>query len=268
MELKIQPYDAPGQIIFNYEELKTALIEKANQYAAVVYTEDQMKSAKTDRANLNKLKKALNDERLKREREYMESFNVFKAQIAEIIKIIDKPIGAIDSQVKAFEERQREEKLAEIKAHFDEIPHPEWLTVEMIIDPKWANASVKMTTIIPEMAERLAKVENDLGIVRTLPMYAFEAEEVYKSTLDLARAVSESHILADKAARKAAWEAEIACRNAKKEQNVPKEEVKPQKKAEVTDEKQWVRFAAYLSPDDALALRKFFNARNIEYKSI
>ena len=100
MELKIQPYKQPNAIVFNFDELKTAIETKASEYASLVYTDEQIKTAKNDRANLNKLKKALNDERLKQEREYMKPFDVFKAQVKELVTIIDKPCNLIDTQIK------------------------------------------------------------------------------------------------------------------------------------------------------------------------
>ena len=71
MELKLIPYTVPQSITWNYEELKAELTAKASEYASIVYTDDQVKAAKADRANLNRLKKALNDERIRQEREYM-----------------------------------------------------------------------------------------------------------------------------------------------------------------------------------------------------
>ena len=41
-----------------YEELKQELTEKVSMYETMVYTDDQIKEAKADKANLNKLKKA------------------------------------------------------------------------------------------------------------------------------------------------------------------------------------------------------------------
>ena len=67
MELRINEVSVPEQLTFNYEELKQELMEKVSMYETLVYTDEQIKQAKVDKANLNKLKKALNDERIKRE---------------------------------------------------------------------------------------------------------------------------------------------------------------------------------------------------------
>ena len=104
MEIRINDLSLPEKIIFNYEELKEGISAKVAHYKNLVYTDDQIKEAKEDRANLNKLKKALNDERIRLEKEYMIPFNTFKAQLNEIIKIIDEPVTMIDSQVKEYVE--------------------------------------------------------------------------------------------------------------------------------------------------------------------
>ena len=118
-ELQIEELKLPAEIAFNYEELKAELTEKVAHYEAMIYDDTQIKEAKADRANLNRLKKALNDERIKREKEYMAPFNEFKNKINEIIAIIDKPVAVIDKQVKAFEEEQKNKKAEEIQAWFD-----------------------------------------------------------------------------------------------------------------------------------------------------
>ena len=109
MELIINEVAIPEQITFNYEELKAELTDKVKTYETLVYSDEQIKEAKADKAALNKLKKALNDERIRREKEYMQPFNSFKAQINEIIGIIDRPLAVIDAQVKSYEEKQKQE---------------------------------------------------------------------------------------------------------------------------------------------------------------
>ena len=110
MELKVNAITVPEEVKWNYEELKQEIAERAHDYEVVVYTDDQIKTAKEDRATLNKLKKTLNDERIRLEKEYMKPFSVFKEQVNEVIGIIDKPIGIIDKQVKEYEETKKAEK--------------------------------------------------------------------------------------------------------------------------------------------------------------
>lgn len=271
MELKVNAVAIPDPITFNYEELKAELMQKAEAYASLVYTEDQIKAAKEDRANLNRLKKALNDERLKQEREYMQPFNQFKAQIQEIISIIDKPVTVIDKQVKAFEEQQKEEKMVAIDAFFCE----QWnsrelpcaIEIDNIMDQKWLNASVSMKSIQEAIIAKLDQVEKDLAVIRGLPAYAFEAEQAYLVSLDLARAISEAHRLQEIADKKAAWEAELAKKAEPANYGSSKSET-PVKEPIAEPSRQWIGFQAFLSVDEAKALGTWLKAMEIKYKKI
>ncbi len=281
MELRIEPYATPEQPIFNYEELKEMLLQKASHYEVLVYTDDQIKDAKADRASLNRLKKALNDERIRREKEYMESFNVFKAQINEIIGIIDKPCGIIDSRIKEFEEAQKENKFKEIEAYWHELLRddkiPAGVCFKHLYNEKWLNASVKMPAIVKEIAERLEQIEKDLAVIENLPAYAFEAKECYIDTLDLGKAVSEANRLRELAEKKAAWEAEQEKRKAEYETEQARMKTEPAIKPadvpstpapETAPEKEWVKFQAFMTVDEAKALGQYMREHGIQYKSI
>lgn len=271
LELKVNSIAIPEEITFNYEELKAEVLQKLSIYETMIYTEDQIKLAKEDRANLNRLKKALNDERIRREKEYMQPFSTFKAQIAEIISIIDKPVAVIDKQIKAAEEQAKAEKLQQIRDYFEEV-NPYEIKLEQIMDQKWLNASANMKAIRDSIDTRIAEIEKDLAVIRSLPAHAYEAEECYLDTLDLAKAVSHSHFLQAQAERKAACEAEQAKKN--------ETETKPVCKTNINDPedieniagyepcRQWIGFQAFLSVDEAKALGAWLKAQGIKYKAI
>lgn len=281
MELKVTEYQLPEKISFNFEELKQELTEKVSHYETLVYTDEQIKEAKEDRANLNKLKKALNDERIRREKEYMVPFNAFKAQIAEIISIIDKPVAVIDKQVKAYEEQRRQDKLDEITEFFNETEHPEWLHIAQIMDDKWLNASVSVKSITESMESKLDQIEMDLTTLHDLPEFGFEATEIYKTSLNLNKALNEGHRLSEIQKQKAAHEAEQARLAAEAEAKKTAEQAAnkageavfnnaPDVSAQIPEApaKQWVRFQALMTTEDAFALKDFFNSRNIEFKAV
>lgn len=275
MEFRVNEVQIPAEITFNYEELKNELQEKASFYASVVYDDAEIKKAKADKANLNKLKKALNDERIRQEKEYMKPFNEFKAQVNEIIAIIDTPIAAIDEQVKAYEEKQKADKLEKIKEFWESTTHPDWLTCKQIFDQKWLNASVSMKNVQEAIGERLIRIEADILTIGSLPEFSFEAMETYKQALDLNCAIAEGHRLADIQKRKAEAEAAAAERKAEAEAaEAAKQTEEPKPQAPETasqvhvPERQWVKFAALISNEDAVALRRFCDSRNIEIKAI
>lgn len=277
MELRINDYQLPEAIGFNYEELKQGLTEKTAMYTNLVYTDEQIKDAKNDRANLNKLKKTLNDERIRLEKEYMQPFNDTKSKFNELIAIVDESVKAIDTQVKAYEDKQKQDKLEKIKEYWGEQTQPSFLTFEQIFDEKWLNGSVSMKSIQEAITAKIAQVSNDLDTLQNLPEFGFEATEVYKSTLDLNRALNEGKRLADIAKARAAHEAEQArLREEASKAAIVKPEPAPQPvqegfmhpPVEEAPAKQWISFSALLSVEDATALKQFFESRQIEFKSV
>lgn len=289
MEIRMNEYQLPAPISFNYEELKQEIESKVSMYTTLVYTDEQIQEAKKDKAALNKLKKALNDERIRMEKEYMVPFNTFKAQINEIIGIIDKPVNLIDQQVKGYEEKQKQEKLEKIQEYYNSIEKPElhWLGLPAIYCEKWLNASVSMKSIQGEIDARLEQIENDLATLQNLPEFGFEATEIYKSTLDLNKALNEGRRLSEIAKAKAAHEAEMKARAEEKARLAAEAEAQKQveefendmrvqneailkgcEMAAKAPAKQWVTFAAHLTTEDALALKAFFEERKIEFKSV
>lgn len=279
MELKVSEIAIPERIEFNFEELKAEITEKVNFYKTMVYTEDQIKEAKADKANLNKLKKAFNDERIRLEREYLAPFNAFKSQVSEITAIFDEAIGTIDSQIKDYDQAKKAAKLEEIKEMWDGIEiKASWLTLEMIYQPTWLNATVSLKNIKAEMQESINRVNNDLDTLAKLPEFSFEATEEYKATLDINRAISEGQRLADIQKRKAEMlkaveeaKAKEAEEKAKAEAEAVKEEPKAEEpaKAETTVEQIYtVAFKCELTMVQAVALKEFFIANGIKFEKL
>lgn len=275
MELKITDFQAPGKISFNYEELKQQIQTRAADYASLVYTDDQIANAKKDRADLNRLKKALNDERIRQEKEFLQPFNEFKAQVKELCDIIDVATTSVDKQVKEFEDQKKAEKLNSIEEYWhsvlaaDKIPAA--VSFRMIFESKWLNASVSMKSIQEAIDGKVEQIRKDLDVVDSLPSYIFEARECYLDTLDLARAVSEAHRLQEQADKKAAWEAEQQKRKAEAAAVRPVQvmtNINDPDDIENISSRQWVSFQALLSVDEAKALGAWFRNSGIKYKAI
>ena len=282
MELRVEEYQLPEELKFNFEELKTELAEKVKTYETMVYTDDQIKQAKTDKANLNKLKKALNDERIRREREYMEPFNQFKQKINEIIAIIDKPIAVIDKQIKAADDKRKADKQLEIGSLFIVKRFPDWVRIDMIQDPSWLNATTTMKQIEDNLDGWKNRISTELKTIEGLQEFSFEATEVYKKTLDMAKAIAEGQRLADIQKRKkeaeeaaARMKAEADARRAeaeaKKQQEEAEkavEEVAKQEAPKADTPASWIKFEALLTVENAGKLREFFISNGIEFKAI
>ena len=273
MELKINSYQLPEAISFNFEELKNELQVKTEQYTKLVYTDDNIKTAKEDRADLNRLKKALNDERLRLQREYMKPFEGFKKQVDEIIGIIDKPVLAIDRQIKEYEAIKQDEKKQKIEELFGSLLFPEFVKLdEKIFNPKWLNASVSLKQIEDSLQETKAEIIRNCQTLATLPSYSHEAVIYYQRTLDVTGALAKVRELTEiEEAKKKMLEEEKAAEPEPQEKpalievapvEIPVTEDAPE------EEKMWVAFEAYLNKTQAAALKAFFKANGIAYRPV
>lgn len=203
-ELKVTaPKNKP--VVWNYEQLKADLTTALADYENRVYTEDTIDEAKADKAKLNKLKKAINDERISREKEYMQPFNEFKAQAKELCDLIDTASSGIGEQIDGFEQKRVAEKMENIRTMFTEIStlYPiNFITLEMILNDKWLNKGTSDKAIAKEITNVFEKAVKDLEVIRKMPRYAFEAEEAYKTCLDLNKALDEGERMAEIQAQK------------------------------------------------------------------
>ena len=270
----------PGSISFNFEELKAELTEKAAIYETMVFSEDQFQEAKKTRSDLNRVAKALSDERIKRKKQFMEPFEQIEKQIKELTAIIEKAAANIDKQVKEFEEQKKKEKLEAIERIWDEvINHPEWLQCSDIFNTKWLNASVSMETVKKELAEKISKIETEIGIITDLQEYSFEALDYYKRTLDLGGAIAETKRLADLAKRKAAEEEakKILADKVKGQVTASEAEIKAYEEQAKNDKaalekgkdegvkRWWVNIRACVTLAQANEIKTYFAENDIEY---
>jgi len=306
MELRVEPFSFPEAINFNFEELKKELAEKVEFYKTLVYTEKDIKTAKTDVANLRKLIKAMSDERIRIKKQCLQPYEVFEDKVGQLTAIVNEPIELINGQIKAYEEQQRQEKKQKIEEFFESASatiqeFPAWLKLSMIWDEKWLNTSVSMKSIQEAIAVKVNSIIIDLSTLSDLPEFAFEAIETYKTTLDMNKAIAEGHRLSEMQKKKAEQErikaeqekARAEQERVRKEQErawmeeqarlaamvMPEEIVESaeayQEAANVggvhmSEElsKQWVSFKALLSVEDAKQLKEFFESRSIEFGRI
>ena len=273
MELKVNEVAIPERIEFNFEELKAELTEKVQVYSTIAYTDDKIKEAKADRANLNKLKKAINDERIRREREYMAPFNAFKRKVDEILAIIDEPIRIIDAQVKESERKAKEAKEKGIREYLCQIELPYGIEAEKVWNPKWLNASASHTAITAEINARAAQIKEDVKTLEELQEYQDHAIQRYKETLDLRQALGEAKRQKEwaearakiEAERKAAEEvrrAEELARPKEEPKQEPVQTVQPEQPK--TEAKRWITLDICMTIPQMHELAAWFKERGIE----
>lgn len=253
MDFQITKMQIPEIPEANFEELKKDLQEKVSKYENMIYNDNEIAQAKKDRADLNKLKKAINDKRIAMEKEYMQPFNEFKAKVNEILALLDKPILAIDTQVKNYEAQLVEAKKQWIEATFKQKSPFNWIKLEQIYNSKWLNSSFSKNAIEEEMDLSFSMIETELKSIDTLD-YKEQALEVYKETLSLSMALDKVKQIKDLDKILEEQKAKAEIKEEIKEEPKPevKEEVKVETAAE--DPKEWMDMSICLS---ALDFEKF-----------
>lgn len=198
LRLVISPLQKMEAIKFNYEELKGGLTASLEKYQNLVYTPENIKEAKDDRATLNALKKSLNDEKIKIKKEFMVPYDDFEAKIKELIELVDKPASEIDKQVKVFEEQEKAKKREAIKTIYSENigAYAELISLEKLYDPRWENKTYKETDITKEIQDVVKKADSDLKVIMDLKSeFEFQIKDTYFKTLDLGQALIENQRL-------------------------------------------------------------------------
>jgi hypothetical protein len=234
MELRImspQENEFVKEIQWNNEELKQEITATMQEYKSLAFTEDNIKDAKADRAKLNKLRTAFENERKQIKKQCMEPYTKFEKQVKEIVALIDEPIALIDSQIKEVDDQKKSQKQKDIEELFGSLGFQNFVTLDKIFDPKWLNASVTMSKIEEQMKTQMFQIGHELETIRKLPEFAFEAKELYKKTLDMNQAIQEGQRLAEMQKRKLAYEAEQKA--IEEEQKAIGESQKRQKAAEL-----------------------------------
>lgn len=141
----------PQSIEFNFDEIKSELEKRLEYYNNLIVTAESMKDAKTDRANLNKLKTAVEDKRKEIKKMCLEPYTAFENKCKELCSMIAVPISAIDNQIKAFAEIEKQKKLDELKAHYEIICTDKMITFEDVLPEKWGNKSESAESLKNQM---------------------------------------------------------------------------------------------------------------------
>ncbi len=219
LELVVSPIKEMPALTSNIDELKGVLEVRLDRYRNLVVTEDGIKDAKSDRANLNKLKKSIADERIAQKKRFLTPFETFEKKCKEVEKLIDDTATSIDVQIKAFDEMEKKAKKKEIvkiyEANFE--IYKGIVPLDKLWDEKWLNKTFKLEDVETTIKDSKVKIDKDIEVLDGLTTnFPTQTKDVYFSTLDLAAALAEEKRLTEHekalAELKARQEAERAAR--------------------------------------------------------
>lgn len=249
-ELEVKVTQLPGQIDFNFEELKEALELQMTAYTGLEITEDGQKEAKADLATLRKIRKAVDDKRKSIKNEFMQPYTEFEGKAKELLNIIDEPIVMIDTKLKEFEAKRKAEK----EVHLLELysnnigEYSKYLPYDAVAKPQWLNSTYTDKDVLYDISEKVTKVKSDLDVIKALNS---EIEEeclsaYYTSGNNLAAAITKNndYVTAKKLAEQKLKEEEERKAREEAEQLRAEQAAKQaeeQLRAEQTEEKkEWV----------------------------
>lgn len=157
-----------GSLTTNAEKIRDLVKSRIGQYSVENYNIENVDKAKADKALLNKAKKALNDERIKLEKSFMQPFMEFKDVVNETVKLIDTAVKDIDTVVKEADEKAKQAKREQIE-HVAEGAGVEKLGIklDLIFNEKWLNKSTSLKKVREEIDARCQQIKGDLGTLKT-----------------------------------------------------------------------------------------------------
>lgn len=272
----------PAVLEFNFEDLKKALAERMELYRGLVVTEDGIKAAKQDRADLNKLREAIEAKRKEVKKACMAPYTEFEGRVKELVQLVDAPIAAIDGQLKEYEEKRRAEKRAEIAAIYEETVGElkGILPFERLWRDEWYNTAWSMKKIREAIVAAEGKVASDLEVLSTVESEFAEAVRLkYLEALDLNAALAERARLQERAAklreyeeqRRRAAEAEAASVPEAERAEAAAKDAGQAEAAPATGAEETVyllRFECQLTRSQAMELSAWLKDRNISYRRI
>lgn len=168
-----------GKVTWNFEEIKKSLEDSVAIYKGMIYTDDTIKTAKTDVAELRALAKAIEDRRKEVKEKCLEPYNIIEKQAKELVALVNKPIEAINIQVQDYESRRKEAVRAKIDAYWKQkcvvLPESIWDAAHSkIYDSRWENATATQKSWKEGIDNGVAEIQ---GAIETIKSFNSEFEE-------------------------------------------------------------------------------------------
>lgn len=170
-EIVVNVNAKPGEIEFDLSALKENLAAELEPYKNLLVTEETVKASKKDLAMLRANKKMLNDRKIEVKKAFTEPYERFEKEVKEALALFDNAISNVDGQVKAFEEKTKEEKKAHIRELYDNMiteELAEYLPFDKVFVTDWLKASVKDKEVIDAIEYRMSIVRDEIGAIKAL----------------------------------------------------------------------------------------------------
>lgn len=179
------------QIEDNINDVKEYALKLSDYYSIKEFDEDTLKDAKNERAEVNKFKDKVADFRKEITKKFNEPLEKFTTTAKETEKILKETYDTINSQIKAYEDKQKEEKEEEVKSYFTELCEAENID---FVNYEQANINVTLSASMKSLKEQakkfVNKVVDDINLINST-QFIDEIMIDYKKDLNVSRAITE-----------------------------------------------------------------------------
>ena len=182
-----------NKIEWNFEEFLNEAKNAIVKYDGIIYEDSQIGEAKADKAKINAYVKSLDDARKQVKAIINEPYIEFEKQIKQVEEVLKNAVNGIDEQVKAYDQRKKDEKREKIQALYDNIfaSLKQYIPLEKIWDKTWLNVSVSLSSIEKQLNNQRATILTDMDTISSLKSEnEVELLSYYFDTLNLASTIS------------------------------------------------------------------------------
>ena len=167
LTVRVEHPELPA-IRWNEAEVQQNLTEMLAAYTGRVYTPDTIKDAKADRAAVNKLDKQLSDAARSAKAFYMKPLEEFLQSAKQMQGQCKAVSGAIDHQVKAVEEAERQDKADALRAVYADCIGElrEMIPFDRLLVPQWLNKTYDLAKASRELRKSVETRREELRLIR------------------------------------------------------------------------------------------------------
>lgn len=167
LTVRVEHPELPA-IRWNEAEVQQNLTEMLAAYTGRVYTPETIKDAKADRAAVNKLDKQLSDAARSAKTFYMKPLEEFLQSAKQMQGQCKAVSGAIDQQVKAVEEAERQDKADALRTVYADCIGElrEMIPFDRLLVPQWLNKTYDLAKASRELRKSVETRREELRLIR------------------------------------------------------------------------------------------------------
>ena len=218
--VRIQAPDIP-EPTGNLDEVQANINSLLEAYTGRVYTPDDIKAAKADRAQVNRWDKQLGEASTALKKHYLAALDKPLARITAMRGQVKEVSSAIDRQVKAVEEAEREDKRKALELIYRDAAGEDLallIPFQRIMDQRWLNKTVSLDAAGRELRKALETHREALRIIRDTC-----GEDAEACTTEYLRALSLNDALNEYRRRQQAREVQAQAESARRAQEAIRE---------------------------------------------